>query len=687
MPHHAQSSVDDRNESFQRFLPLDNVPPTLHPESFAAGSFGDDSGLRFSISQLAAGLSSGVASSTPNSVDSSSDATSISNVERDLTHNHNEDSSIRPIHPSHFGTEASPCLSMDNQESDSMIIDRPAAGGSPLNPSMFTSPTNTNSSPGGLITGPLEHNRSAMSFMTALALGIPISGTANEREILSHGPVTAEEVLKHLQMQQAWRNIADARGLVDDNKQPSVETSSPSTNSDDLDFLHAAISPGTTTDELDWNGLTTWLSDDLVNPAIAVPAPNLSKEIIEYRRRADAYTRYRFNKSTAESIDTINHLTSVRCTIPSRKPIIVYPMRLHNLRLPGRTTEKLLPSFLRLALQQDFGDIVLVAAHFEADGLVTMDIGFRYAEDAFALWVKCGFLFEGHYWNVEPLKRMGTQTVMFPPPLEPKSHQRRYSRLQNIISYEFEINDASMGRCMQQMRRLLADLEHPETIDLDAVGEPLDPGQACSAPVKIIEAVEWAPLSEGGLGVSMRSWDVANGLLIGPQEPVDLAFGKQWPDVTLEMSARQRNNAYRDSHYTARRKRQVWKSIGLPPLPPMLEDPKDETTTNSLPEIADYDALLYTIPRDNRLYQGFVELWEWYQLCLRIVSDIRTKSARRYNHLTQLPTPSTLEDRICAAQLMSLKALESALLPAQRLADIRGHVYLVVWRAIASIAS
>ncbi|KAG8780741.1 hypothetical protein FRC20_002511 [Serendipita sp. 405] len=573
---------------------------------------------------------------------------------------------------------------MDYKESDSMIIDRPAAGGWPLYSSRFTSPTNTNSSPGELVTGPLGHNQSAMSFVTALALGIPNSGTANEREILSRGPATPAELLKNLQMQQAWINIADARGLVDNNKQPSVETSSPSTNSEDLDFLHAAISPGNKIDELDWNGLTTWLSDDLVNPAIAVPALNLSKEIIEYRRRADAYTRYSFNKSTAESIDPINHLTSVRCTIPSRKPIIVYPMSLHNLRLPGRTTEKLLPSFLRLALQQDFGDIVLVAAHFEANGLVTMDIGLWYAGDAFALWSKCGFLFEGHYWNVEPLKRMGTQTVMFPPPLEPKSHQRRYSRLQNIISYEFKINDASMGRCIQQMRHLLADFEHPETIDLDAVGEPLDPGQACSAPVKIIEAVEWAPLSEGRLGVWMRSWDVANGLPIGPQEPVDLAFGKEWPEVKLEMLARQRNNAYRDSHYTARRKRQVWKSINLPPLPPMLEDPKDETTTNSLPEIADYDALLYSTPPGNRLYQGFVGLWEWYQHCLRIVSEIRTKSAHRYNHLTQLPTLSTLEDRICASQLMSLEALE---LPAQRLADIRGLVYLVVWRAIASIPS
>ncbi|KAG8824177.1 hypothetical protein FRC19_002341 [Serendipita sp. 401] len=526
--------------------------------------------------------------------------------------------------------------------------------------------------------------RLAMRFLTSLALGT--AAPSLESEVLTHGAMTPAQVLQEIQMKRMWRDIMDAKDRMEAiDPEP---TSSESLETDDMDvcFLRASSDGDSESDESD--PMKLWACDHLSNPEAQIPASILSAETLEYRRRAGAYVAYRLNKPRAPIADVTKQVVPVICSINcgSGGEIIVYPMRLHNLMLPGKTTEGILPSFLELAAQENFGNIILLSTHFEGDGLVTMDIGFQCPEDAFGLWIKSGLLYEGHYWKVEPLKRMSSQLVMFPPPSALQSHDHRLTRLCDFIAHEMQIEDDEMAICMEQMCGLLACYQTEESMGRLAIGDFSGDDMSDQAPVKLGHKHLWATWDEVGFGIWMRGWRVTPGLPLRPQEgpnvPSDLTSNSKWPSISIEMTSAEKNGVYRHSLYDARRKHDIWSSDDLQlDSPPKLRSANGAEPSEPPDE---YDSIS-TCPSKSRIFEGFVELWCWYQNVEQVATDARAQANYKYQHLTQLPIPSTPEQQRLAVRVMSLRALDAALRPSERFKDLRGEVLLLVWRAIASM--
>ncbi|KAG8819981.1 hypothetical protein FRC19_009330 [Serendipita sp. 401] len=681
-----QSPADTLHELSPRFLPLDDMPPIhLQDLSFADSNEGDYES-KFSISRFTANLRL----RTTDSTDVSDDVASLTSIEQELEDDDNENS-ISDTTQLYFGAETQPDPLMDDKTSDSLMDIFSTHDSSP-DPS--ASPPNPECPPNTLmpvVSETTEVSRSLISFIMAVALG---NGThqppSTEGEILKRGPTTLAEVLQKAQMDRMFEDIIDARGSTTSIcgvVEPQLESSSPSTSTDDLEmFLSSSSSSGEMNDSPDWNGLGRWLSPDVLNPEVGLPQPNLSQEIIEYRQRADAYVTYRLFKSTSLATDVVDHISHIQFTIPSQKPIDIYPMRIHNVLLAGKTTEDILPPFSRLASQQNFGDIIFLAVYFEADGLVTLDVAFRFPEDALALWVlKNGFLFEGHYWKVEPLKCMGSYIVTFPPRLQPSLYHHRCARLEKAIAQDTRINDPSMIMCTRQMYYLLMLLNSESVVNQYAVGATPTPAPRHVTPVKVSQKVTWKTMSQETFGTWMRHWNVPEGLPVRPPLVHDVPLQTEWPNIPIEMASKERNLAYRNSYRLACRKHTVWSSITLPTPPPYRNHAKDENSVWPLPGVTGYDALLHANEADTKIHEGFVDLWEWYEVCRRRVSDLRANPTGKYEALTQLPVPSTLEDRVQASRMMSFKTFELALMPNERFARLWGWVYILIWRTVAEI--
>ncbi|KAG8854144.1 hypothetical protein FRB91_003978 [Serendipita sp. 411] len=420
-----------------------------------------------------------------------------------------------------------------------------------------------------------------------------------------------------------------------------------------------------------------------------------SAYVLECRARADAYQAFCLHSPIAPPWHRSNRIHAVRYINASHNISIVgYPIRVQNVYLGNTPASELATTFLRAIDANEFGDIILISAFPEADGLTTVDVVFRYPEDALHLWTCDGFAWSGHFWKVSPLKRLSGHIMIVPPPPIERTMEVRIARLCGTLQAELQLIDLNMRMCVKQMEQLLDILESKGSTPLASplasppASPPASPTAQDPSDDTHVNPVQIDPDStgiwslgedDGKLGVSMRGWAV-------PSAPVVPPVTNRRVDDHIEMSASTRNQLYRGAYKLAERKYLSWlnldEGISLLPPPPPPSQTNSADTSQSPNRFATSPGLMA------RNYVGYIQLWCWYEDCTRRICAAFQKANESprssFQHLNQLPNPSTFEQRRDAVVAMSFMALLSAFSPRNRLNGLYGKDYTLLWRLLAT---
>lgn len=87
-------------------------------------------------------------------------------------------------------------------------------------------------------------------------------------------------------------------------------------------------------------------------------------------------------------------------TIPSTN-LICYPIRLSNVSLALSV-----PMIYHITQRDQWGEVVAISSIREPDSTITVDIGFRFPDDALAMCTRDGIKFEGRYIHVQPITQL-----------------------------------------------------------------------------------------------------------------------------------------------------------------------------------------------------------------------------------------------------------------------------------------
>ncbi|KAG8823760.1 hypothetical protein FRC19_003191 [Serendipita sp. 401] len=564
----------------------------------------------------------------------------------------------------------------------------------------------------------LENHRVGMEFLINLALGNVTPHDTSLTTSFLDGPVTPNQIFQMIEAKKMWLDVWDARDRVG-----STEPSSPSLGDvEPMDVCYSTASIETEDDQL----LNAYLEnlDDLLEPTpevdidvetdqdttdiqdaetipdsateisgqsesvlyrlgldpedtdtvheVATEISDHSEEsglsilIREHRARAQAYLDNRLNLPVAPNADIADQVVAASFVHPlDGIATVCYPMRVYNVFIPARTSESIAHAFHQYALDTDMGDVVLISTHVEADGLATVDIAFRFAEDALNLWAHNGHYFGGHYWRVLPLKHIGSQVTIFPTSSTLRSLDDRKHRLWRAFQREADAGDNNVDICVEQILELFSRLDDESQVNSLAIGNDA-PSGIQESPILIKRPIEWSLWGgDGVLGPWMKYWSVGPDQMPAP--------------VNLEMSGAERNQAYRDSFHTAHRKYKLWSSSGI-----NLPTPPNRRIIGKQPPNATKSTDPISIPRN---YLGFLDLWNWYRACEKVLLQFQHNSLPGGpQHLNQLPVPSTAEDRRTAVQYMSFNALREVFSPSELLRCLRGDMLTAVSRIIAASA-
>ncbi|KAG8856878.1 hypothetical protein FRB91_000168 [Serendipita sp. 411] len=563
-----------------------------------------------------------------------------------------------------------------------------------------------------------ENHRVSVDFLLNLAFGRNSRVEPSLSTSFITGPISPDQVLQMIETNRMWEDVWDSRDRARPIDDPYF--SSPSSGDfEDMEVCYSA-EPMDTHDDDEIVG--TWFHnfDDLVEPlevdstaeteagtinldAATEASMNTDEantdevntgdsaagqdtdidtseqaiessvvaSIREYRARAAAYLDYRFSPIIAPHGHLADQVVAVNYTNPIDKiSLVCYPMRIYNVFIPERTPEDMTCAFRQYLLAEDFGDVVLITAHAELDGIATMDVAFRYPEDALSLWTRCGHYFGGHYWKVQPLSCMGCPLTIFPPPPVTRSLEDRRQRLQSAIDREVDISDDYMDDCVYQMLNLLAllmDESRAGDLAIDGVPTGEDENVVRAATFLITSSGDWSQLPD--LGPWTRNWSVP------PAKPDQKLASSEFKD--LEMNGAERNKVYRHSYHMSQRKFKLWKSAGiqLPVVPkkPAVNNDKSNNAVKSNDR-----------PTLSSNFEGFLDLWNWYKKCEGAILMLRHISASGVGqHLNELPVPSTQEERRAAVEFMSFNALEASFSRTELLQDLRSEMLTTISRIIA----
>jgi hypothetical protein len=386
--------------------------------------------------------------------------------------------------------------------------------------------------------------------------------------------------------------------------------------------------------------------------------------IREGRLRAEAYTAHRLNTSSAPATRG-DRLVAARLThrvLPLR--VICYPLRFENVFLPTRSPISVIQTFLGIA-KPHFGDVVLISVHLEVDGSSTIDVGFRFADEALIAWHKDGFLHNGYYWKISPITSIAGHCFMTRPPDEPPhSKADRVLGLHQAMELESRIQACNAtDPIVDDVSTQMQDVWHQlNTVNSEVWGLTSSGSAPTSSPNPCPPCIEiqphprpsdWATVS----GPSMMSW-MRTWTLPGIKD-------QQFIHPTVDADDHQ---AYRANYHIARMNFSHWHGEEVQLSLPPLKVPVDHTGRRDL-------------------VQGFAEIWDWYKDSLLRIDEAyaRHPSLVQMPSLSDLPMVSTPSQRRDAVRQLSYDILRSRFSPQERLHSLSAGVHTAVTRRVGCL--
>jgi hypothetical protein len=141
------------------------------------------------------------------------------------------------------------------------------------------------------------------------------------------------------------------------------------------------------------------------------------------------YVDYRLNRSLAPA--GVVKTALVRAKFRQKGcHLSFWPLRFSGVNVQESAFDKVRDIFLHLAEVDDWGEIVIVSATAEADETMTVDVGFRFSDDALAMWSRDGLTVLGRHWNITPISKISGKCYITQAG-EP-SHRTTSARLQRM---------------------------------------------------------------------------------------------------------------------------------------------------------------------------------------------------------------------------------------------------------------
>jgi hypothetical protein len=390
----------------------------------------------------------------------------------------------------------------------------------------------------------------------------------------------------------------------------------------------------------------------------------------------------------------------------------------------------------------NWGTVIAISAHEEPDGTTSMDIGFRYVEDALLMWGRAGIRFDRRPWVLEAVTRVvGNVEILAVGHAPPRPLQDRIHRL--LVCSELEGRIPAFlqdHRRMQLTREIIASMlssagaAYPDgapSVDLASVEylarsdnememAALQGGTTFSE-IRAALHTEWIDLrgdrwrqpcmsfldTYGGTDSSLAAWVSAR----QASPPQDLSNrrpfmskhqcvpirpkGPAAPASAPDMNSRERGFAYRTMKRRAQGKYEAWNSTRIPLpnipdpelIPPSSQPSQKFTRSKELHERGADVTIRQTKPRGTGLVTRFIQLWDWYDECLRSIDTAR-QELETHGKFSQ-DAPSNLEEdgMVIKAFQMALDDMAAAFSPTCRLIGVFGREYLELEAELANRSS
>jgi len=125
--------------------------------------------------------------------------------------------------------------------------------------------------------------------------------------------------------------------------------------------------------------------------------------VVRGRQRASDYLSYRLNCSMYPSPQPspLNVQKAVFKSTPG-STFFCYPLRIYNIDVDNQDFKVVVDIFLQMAWDNEWGEIIMISAQVEFDGTFSIDVGFRFMEDALIMWCRDGMEVDSHHWHITP---------------------------------------------------------------------------------------------------------------------------------------------------------------------------------------------------------------------------------------------------------------------------------------------
>lgn len=181
------------------------------------------------------------------------------------------------------------------------------------------------------------------------------------------------------------------------------------------------------------------------------------------RHRASSFLSFRLCLTFAPS-SSISPLLALS-KVPSTN-LICYAIRLSNV-----STSLSVPDIVAISRRDNWGEIITISSTKEPDFTVSVEIGFRFPEDALIMLSRHGLKYEGRYWAIRPVLCISGicqfPNIDFSPTTSNNDCLlRRYKRLRIFTSLEEVLESSSpylaqMATLLSQLRSQLGSLPEP----------------------------------------------------------------------------------------------------------------------------------------------------------------------------------------------------------------------------------
>jgi hypothetical protein len=463
------------------------------------------------------------------------------------------------------------------------------------------------------------------------------------------------------------------------------------------------------------------------------PGPSWIQAYVQHRLLLRIYLRCRLFRPTGPPELLSNCIVGAVLD----QHLLCYPVRVSNITSPFTIQEML------TAIEvHNWGGVVVVSAHDEPDGTISMDIGFRYVEDALLMWCRAGVRFDRRPWvfeavtgvvgNVEilavghaPQRPMQDRLHRFLVCLELEERlpeflqdHRRLQLTKEIIASALSSADAAYPDGAPSVD--LASVEYLARSDNELEMVALQGGPSFSE-ICAIAHTEWIEFSSdrwrqpsagddtslldtyGGTDTSLAAWVSARQASPPQDLPTRRPFtskhqhvkirpeGSAAPASASDMNSRERGLAYRTMKRRAQGKYEAWNSTSIPLpnlpdpelIPPSSQPSRKFTRSKELHERGADVTIRQTKPRGTGFITRFIQVWDWYDECLGSIDTAR-QELETYGRLSRDAPSNPEEDGMVIRVFQSaLNDMAAAFSPTCRLIGVYGRDFLEVETELA----